>query len=84
MKIFKKEITYYILYHIKGNSNNKYSLYSTFNVKQSSTLAFRECIEKNCQELHSQNYSDVNIEDISIESIQMINISVSIFGFQIV
>ena len=80
--MFKKEITYFIIYFLEGNSNHKFSIYMTSNIKTTDPSAFNKTINQECISNHEINYG-FKPERLMIESIQMISIQVSLFGYRI-
>jgi len=81
--MFKKQITHFILYHLRGDSNNKFSIYVTSEVSTTRTEAFKKTLNEECIKSHLANYG-VEPIGLSIESIQMISFQISIFGKRII
>lgn len=82
--MFKKEITYFILYHLKGNSNSKFTVYVTNTICTSSASIFHEKFIEQCINTHKLNCGyEPSVNELSIESIQMISFQISIFGKRI-
>ncbi len=80
--MFKKEITHFVLYFLEGNSNNKFSLYISSDVKTANPSAFNKMLNKQCIENHKITYG-FEPNQVIIESIQMISIQISLFGWRV-
>lgn len=81
--MFKKDITYFILYHINGRSNNKFSIYATLDVSTSDSDIFNDKLNKLCKETHENNNVGYIDSQIVIESIQLISIQISFFKWRL-
>lgn len=81
--MFKKEITLFILYFIKGESHNKFSIFITFDVTTSDADSINKAVHKKINDSHIYSYEHVPANHIMIESIQMISIQLSLFGLRI-
>jgi hypothetical protein len=80
--MFKKKITYFVLYFLEGNSNNKYSVYMTSNVESTNSSEFNLHFNNQCKLNYEEN-TGLKTDEVVIESIQMISIQVSLFGWRI-
>ena len=81
--MFKKDITYFIIYHIKGLSNNKFSIYATLDVSTSDSSIFNEKLNELCKETHINNNIGYIDSAIVIENIQLISIQISFFKWRL-
>jgi hypothetical protein len=80
--MFKKQITYFVLYFLEGNSNNKYSLYLTSTVNATNSAVFKEHFNNQCINSHEIS-NGFKPDKVVIESIQMISVSISLFGLRV-
>jgi hypothetical protein len=81
--MFKKQITYFVVYFLRGNSNQKYSIYVSLNVYTADAKSFNDSFLKLCQTNHEEKYG-INECNICIESINMISFQISLFGLKII
>lgn len=86
MGFLKKHNTYFIMYHMAGDTTNKYSFYVTSLVNISdidnSANSFRDYFRDRCIEDQKENYNKVVVRDQTrIESIQLLNTTYRLIRF---
>ncbi len=82
--MFQKFNTYFIVYHLKGDSSNKFTFYVTSKISvqnpKHTTSAFKESLEQLCIDDQNENYKRGVFLNVKIEMINLINTSYKLFG----
>ena len=83
--MFQKFNTYFIVYHLKGDSTNKFTFYVTSKIsvknQKNTTSAFKQSLEQLCIDDQNENYmNDVFLDNVKIEMINLLNTSFKLFG----
>jgi len=83
--MFQKFNTYFIVYHLKGNSSDKFTFYVTSKIsiknQKHTTSAFKQSLEQLCIDDQNENYKNgVFLDNVKIEMINLLNTSYKFFG----
>ncbi len=83
--MFQKFNTYFIVYHLKGDSSNKFTFYVTSKIsvknQKHTTSAFKQSLEQLCVDDQNENYKNgVFLDNVKIEMINVLNTSYKLFG----
>ena len=73
------------MYHLKGNSSNKFTFYVTSKIsvtnQKYATSAFKKSFEQLCIDDQNENYRNgVFLDNVKIEMINLLNSSYKLFG----
>ena len=83
--MFQKFNTYFIVYHLKGNSSDKFTFYVTSKIsiknQKHTTSAFKQSLEQLCIDDQNENYKNgVFLDNVKIEMINLLNTSYKFLG----